>query len=259
VLHGSGQALRDTAVYQPVTIALCAGVHEEVTACGPTPAVVAGHSLGELAACVAAGVLSSEAAVDVAALRGRLMTRAAEGHPGGMVAVRVASRDAALEAARLVASRGLLQIAAHNAPDEVVLSGPWAALRALPNSCHTIPLSTGGPWHSAALAEEVDEYREALRRACRGLSGVTLVCNATGAPVRKEDDIADLIARQLTRPVEWVATLGTLESMHVTTVVTVGPAKALRRLARRALGATARVLGVDVPEDLLALATVEVP
>jgi [acyl-carrier-protein] S-malonyltransferase len=250
VLHGSGEALRDTAVYQPVTVALCLGVCEELLGRGVAPAVVAGHSLGELSACAAAGAFSAESAVAVAAVRGRLMARGAERHPGGMVAIRVSSREAALQVARRVANYGAVGIAAHNGPDEFVLSGRTVALRALPEECRPTPLATSGPWHSAAMEDAVDEYRQELLRALRGHPRVRLVCNATGAVVGPDDDLAELLARQLTRPVEWVATMRTIARLGVSTVFTVGPAKALRRLARQALAGTASVLGVDEPRRL---------
>lgn len=259
VLHAGGGALDDTAVYQPVVTALCLGALLEVEARGVAPDVVAGHSLGELAACVAAGALPAEAAVDVAATRGAAMAEAARRRPGGMVAVRVTSREAALAAASSVAALGRVELAAHNAADEWVLSGDWAALRALPAHCAPVPLSTGGPWHSSAMEPAVAEYRAALRQAVRARPRLTLVSSATATLVGPEDDLVDLLAGQLTRPVEWAATLATLSAMGVERVVTIGPAKALRGLARRGLGGDVRVEGVDVPDDLPVVAGVLVP
>jgi [acyl-carrier-protein] S-malonyltransferase len=254
VLHAGSGAFDDTAVYQPVVTALCVGAFLEVRARGVAPDVVAGHSLGELAACVAAGVLTPEAAVDVAATRGAAMARAAGRRPGGMVALRVNSREAALEAAEGVAALGRVEIAAHNAADEWVLSGDWAALRALPARFAPVALATDGPWHSSAMEPAVAEYRAALLQALHGRPRLTLVSNATGSPVGPGDDLVELLAGQLTRPVEWAATLATLSGMAVERFVTIGPAKALRGLARRGLGRGVRLEGVDVPEDLPAVA-----
>lgn len=259
MLNAGSGALDDTAVYQPVVTALCVGALLEVQARGLAPDVVAGHSLGELAACVAVGVLSPEAAVDVAATRGTVMARAAQRRPGGMVALGVSSREAALEAAKGVVALGRVELAAHNAADEWVLSGDWAALRALPARCSPVALATGGPWHSSAMEPAVAEYRVALRQALRGRPRLALVSNATGRPVGPGDDLVEQLAGQLTRPIEWAATLATLSGMAVERVVTIGPAKALRGLARRGLGRDVRLEGVDVPEDLPLVAGVLVP
>jgi [acyl-carrier-protein] S-malonyltransferase len=104
------------------------------------------------------------------------------------------------------------------------------------------------------MAEAVDEFRSALRRACRARPRILLLSNATGAPVGPDDDVAERLARQLTRPVEWHATLATLASQGVTAVVGVGPGKALCRLAERELGAAVSVRCVDSPEGLAAAA-----
>lgn len=254
LLRAGDRLLGDTAIYQPVVTALCVGAFLELSARGLVPDVVAGHSLGELAACAAAGVLSPEAAVDVAAARGAAMAKAAHERPGGMVALRVRSREAALAAARTVAGLGRVELAAHNAPDEWVLSGDWAALRALPAEAAPVALATGGPWHSSAMEPAAAAYRTALESALRGRPRATLVANATGAPVAPDADLVELLVRQLTRPVEWVASLATVAALGVEQVITVGPARALRGLVSRSLAGTVRIDRVDSPDDLPVLA-----
>jgi [acyl-carrier-protein] S-malonyltransferase len=254
LLHGSGQALRDTAAYQPVLTAMSVGALLELTARGVRADVVAGHSLGELAALVAAGAVAPDAAVALAATRGRAMARAAEHQPGGMLALSARSRTEAEEAMAHALAHGRAQIAAHNAPDEWVLAGEWSALRAVPPRFAPVRLDTGGPWHSAAMSLAVSAYREALRDAIVGPLRIPVVCNRTGQLIGEADDLAELLAGQLTHPVEWTTTMETVSAMSVRTIITVGPAKPLRGLARRNLGREIQVLGVDSPSDLTGVA-----
>ncbi len=254
LLHGSGQALRDTAAYQPVLTAISVGALLELTTRGVRADVVAGHSLGEVAALVAAGALRPDRAVALAAARGRAMACAASKHPGGMLALSARSRAEAEEAVTHARTRGRVQIAAHNAPDEWVLAGEWSALGTVPPRFAPVRLDTGGPWHSAAMSGAVSAYRTALENAIHGPPRLPFVCNRTGQPVRAEDDLVELLAAQLTHPVEWVTTMASLSAIQTRIVITVGPGKPLRGLARRNLGRDIRVLGVDSPADLAGLA-----
>lgn len=253
LLHGSGHALRDTAAYQPVLTAISIGALLELTARGVRADRVAGHSLGELAALVAAGAMRPDCAVALAATRGRAMARAAEQNPGGMLAVSARSRAEAEEAVTHARAHGRVEIAAHNAPDEWVLAGEWPALRAVPPRFAPAPLATGGAWHSAAMAGAVRVYREALGGSIAGPPRLPFVCNRTGRLVRVEDDLTELLAAQLTHPVEWTTAMATLAALGTRTVITVGPGKQLRGLARRNLGREIQVLGVDSPADLATL------
>ena len=252
LVHGSGIALRSTTAYQPVMTAVCVGAFLDLRANGAaeTVAVVAGHSLGELAACVAAGAMCAEDAVRTAVVRGRLMARGAERHPGGMVAITARGRVEADKAASAARTQGNVQIAAHNAPDEWVLSGDRAALRAIPPSFFPRAVPTDGPWHSNAMCEVAEEYRTALVEVVSREPAIAFVCNRSGRRIAARNELVDSLAGQLTNPVEWAATMMTLTSLQVNTFVTLGPAKALRGLVRRNLPA-AHLIAVDAPDDVV--------
>ena len=248
-----GQALEDTALHQPVLTALCLGIRHELARRGVRPDIVAGHSLGEVAACAAAGCLEPVDAVRLAALRGRLMAREAARYPGGMLAVTTAEPAVADEALAVARAHGLAALAAHNSPEQWVVSGEWDALRAVAARFPATPVPVAGPWHTAAMAGAAEEYRAALRTALRGPLRVPLACNRTGA-LADAAALPDLLADQLTHPVEWVAVMRTLGESGVTDVVVVGPGKALRGLARRNLGADTRLHAAELPDDLGRLA-----
>lgn len=237
----AGRALERTEVLQPVLTAVSLAVHARLREAGLEPAVVLGHSLGELAAWAAAGAFSDEAAVDLAARRGALMAAAAAAAPGGLVAL------PSLALARsALAQFPALDLAAVNAPDEVVVCGPTEALGPLVRlGGRAVPVS--GPWHGRAMQGAVAPFRAALQAASPRAPRAWLVQNADG----ERAGASPLgLAEQLVRPVQFVAALQTLRSLGVDTLVTVGPGLVLRGLVRRVLGASARVLTTEDEADL---------
>jgi [acyl-carrier-protein] S-malonyltransferase len=254
LLHPSGVALRDTAVYQPVLIAVSVGAWLDVKELlDQPPVLVAGHSLGEISACVAAGVMRAEDAVTLAVERGAMLSEASRARPGGMVAISANSRESAQEAVQIAGAHGSIEIALHNAPDRWVLSGDQSALRAVPGRFAPTSIATGGAWHNSALAPYVPRYREMVRRALSSLSdpsGPGLLLNRTGEVMPPGDDLAEVLAGQLVKPVEWAATMDTMLRREIDTVVTIGPGRALRPLLQRGLGARVTLVPIEVPADL---------
>lgn len=233
--------LDQTQILQPILTAMSLAIVERLAGEGVTPDLVLGHSAGEVAAWAVAEGVSVEQAISLAALRGRLMAREAGLHPGGMVALGT-SEQAVIEAA-LARGResGALCLAAHNAPDETVLSGDESAVRAVLSSYAALAtrIPTSGAWHSPAMNDAVAEWREAVqavadtlaRRVESGAGGrrCAFVANRTG---RIEEDMAPLLVDQLTHPVEWHRALSTVRA-EAGAVVTIGPGAVMRALWHR--------------------------
>jgi [acyl-carrier-protein] S-malonyltransferase len=226
------ERLDDGTRYQQPAI-LCASLagwelarREDVTA-------LAGHSLGEYAALVAAGALGERDAIEVVAVRGRAMDAAArEGVAGGMLAVRGGGD-------KLAAVAGLagVTVANENAPDQTVLSGPddaldaaARALRELGIRAMRIPVS--GAFHSPAMAAAADELRAALAEVAFARPEVPVVSCLTAMPF--VDPRAELVAG-LTRPVRWREVLRALDWRGVTRFVETGPGTVLTKLVTRNL------------------------
>ena len=227
-----GRALERTEVLQPVLTAISLSIHAALVHAGVKPALALGHSVGELAAFAAAGVFSPEDAVRLAAIRGALMAREAAKHPGGLLAM------PSLEAANAVLHHGL-QLAAINAPDEVVVSGPEAALRRAGGK--RVPVS--GAWHSDAMAGAVEEFRKAL-------SSLPLPAGervGERALLRSADPQS--LADDLVTPVHFSAALHAAVARGIDTFITVGPGLVLRGLVRRNLGTTVKVLTTEDAAD----------
>lgn len=193
----------------------------------------AGHSLGELGALVAAGWLSQADGLALVALRGRLMQEAGESAgAGGMVAI--LGRDAADRAPDLAAEHGLA-VANDNSPQQVVLSGPRAALPAAVAAAEAVSLRAmilpvTGAFHSPMMESAVPEFRAALERVRLQDGHGTVISAVTAEPF---DDIRGRLLEALTRPVRWREVMLALRGAGVDRFLEVGPGRVLSGLAKR--------------------------
>lgn len=248
-LRGPDRELRRSSVVQPLVVAVSLGYLAQLRARGIAPDVVAGHSLGEITALAAAGVISPEEAVEVAAVRGKLMEEAANRHGGGMVAVLqmpLADVEAHLEAVEA----GSVVLANDNAPGQAVVSGEDAALEAFVarvrsegGRCRALAVS--GPWHSPLLRGAQAAFAANLDERTFGPPAVPLVLNATGAVEQDPARIKELLAGQLTSPVRWRASMACLLARGVRAFLEVGPGRVLAGLARlNGVAGAIRIYGV---------------
>jgi [acyl-carrier-protein] S-malonyltransferase len=201
----------------------------------PEGELMAGHSLGELGALVAAGSLREQDGLELVALRGALMQRAGEEHgDGGMVALMGA--DAAGQAGELAAAHAL-SVANDNSPQQVVLSGPRAALvqavaAAKELGLRALELPVTGAFHSPMMASAVPEFAAALERVKIEPPRVPVLSAVTAAPF---DDIRRRLTEALTMPVRWRETMLALREQGAERFVEVGPGRVLTGLAKRTL------------------------
>lgn len=215
----------------------CASVvsWERLAASGLQPDAVAGHSLGEVAALVAAGVLSAEDGLRLVATRGRLMQESGERRGDGSM-LALLGTGAAARAAQ-VAEPHDLTVANDNAPNQVVLSGSRGAFDAATVTAkglglRAVPLPVTGAFHSPYMAEAVPEFEAALAAIDFKQPSITVVSSITTAPF---DDVAARLADALTRPVRWRETLVALHADGAERFVETGPGKVLTGLVRRTL------------------------
>jgi [acyl-carrier-protein] S-malonyltransferase len=202
----------------------------------PEADYMAGHSLGELAALVAAGVLSEGTALELVALRGKLMQEAGErAGDGGMLALLGAG---AADHAEAIASSHGLAVANDNSPQQVVLSGSRAAFEAASEAARKLglrprELAVTGAFHSPMMASAVPEFEAALARAeltPEPALAVTVISAVTAKPF---DDVRRRLADALTMPVRWRETVLTMHDRGVRRFVEVGPGKVLTGLVKR--------------------------
>jgi len=196
----------------------------------------AGHSLGEIAALAAASALSEEDGLRLVALRGRLMDEAGRADPGGgMLAVLGEVRGAGPGPAEIAAEHGLA-VANDNAPGQVVLSGPRAALDRAEllveaAGLRAMRLPVSGAFHSPAMASAVPEFESALGSTRFSTPNAPVLSGVSAAPF--DGEVRRRLAESLTHPVRWREVLLALHGRGVRRIVETGPGRVLSRLAKR--------------------------
>ncbi len=240
-----------TADAQPAIMAASLVTWRALTEAGITPSVVAGHSLGEYTAAVAAGVLGIEDGARLVATRGAAMGEACAANPGTMAAVVKLHPDAVTV---LVDGIDDLVIANDNAPGQVVVAGTPDAVAAVKDQAReaggrALPLDVEGAFHSPAMAPAVDRVREAIDGLVLSDATVPLVAGASALPLEDGAAIGDALVAGMLSPVRWREVQLRLEAMGVTDLVEVGPGGVLAGLAKRTVPELT-VHTVSGPDDL---------
>ena len=231
-------ALRRTEYAQPAIGALAVGQFRVLRELGLECSAFLGHSFGELIALWAAGALGDEDVVRLARARGVAMAPPADRpdyDPGAMAAV-AAGRA---EVETLLAAHPGVTVCNDNAPDQVVIGGPTAAVAAavdtLGSRARLLPVAAA--FHTEAVGHAVESFRGALADVQIGRPAGLLVANSEGASYGDDADAnRAVLAEQLRRPVEFAAGLRRLADDGVTVLVEFGPKQVLTGLARRTLG-----------------------
>jgi [acyl-carrier-protein] S-malonyltransferase len=198
------------------------------------PALMAGHSLGEISALVAAGALEAEDGLRLVAARGRLMQEAAEETgDGGMLAVRARERQPVEE----VAAETGLSVANDNAPDQLVLSGSLTALddaeRLLrERKVRAKRLPVAGAFHSPLMEPAVEPFRQLAERIEVREPRVPVMSCVTAAPFT---DVREQLVQAITHPVRWTDVMTGLRELGATHYVETGPGRVLTNLVRKSL------------------------
>ncbi len=248
----SAEEITDTAVTQPLVVAATLLANAELTKRGvlaDKKTVVAGHSVGEIAAYAIAGVISADDAIKLAAVRGSEMAKACAVEPTGMSAVLGGDEADVLEA---LARLDLIP-ANRNAAGQIVAAGAIAALEKLaedpPAKARVRQLATAGAFHTHFMASALDGYAAAAAEVATSEPTTTLLSNADGQPVTSAADAMDKLVAQLTRPVRWDLCTETMRQLAVEAIVEFPPAGTLTGIAKRELRGVA-TRAVKTPADL---------
>jgi [acyl-carrier-protein] S-malonyltransferase len=257
VNEGPADALNQTVNTQPLM--LTAGVavwrlwREKG---GPQPVMMAGHSLGEYAALVAAGVLQLKDAVPLVELRARAMQEAVPAGEGAMAAVLSLGAETVKATCEEVAQGQVVQAVNFNSPEQTVIAGHKAAVERAAEACKTkgakraVMLPVSAPFHCSLMQPAAEKLK--VRLAEIGVaSPLTLVVNNVDVEtVSDPDAIRSALVRQAASPVRWVETMRAMQAAGVTHVYECGPGKVLAGLVKRCAdglvgGAMSDLAGLD--------------
>ncbi len=234
---GPAERLDDTRQTQPCLLTTSvAAFRALVEAADPAPSVVAGHSVGEYAALVAAGVLELPAALRLVSRRAELMAGAGE---GGMAAVLGLDRDAVQAVVDGLARPTELVVANDNAPGQVVVSGRTDELDAVEapmraaGARRVMRLPVSGPFHSPLMAGVAEELAAAFDNVTWRDAAVPVMSNVSAEPVTDATRIRALLADQVRSPVEWVRCVRSMVEGGVDTMIECGAGAALVGMVRR--------------------------
>ncbi|HXF69666.1 MAG TPA: ACP S-malonyltransferase [Thermoflexus sp.] len=257
--EGPESQLNDTFYTQPAILTVSIAAWRAWQAHGgPSPALVAGHSLGEFTALVVAGALAFSDALRLVQERGRLMKWAGEQQPGAMAAVLGMDR-AALEEVCGEASREtgeVVVIANDNCPGQLVISGGKAAVARAGDLARSrgakrvVPLAVSIAAHSPLMAPAVGPFRAALEAVPFRPPHIPVIGNVQACPLDGDPEaLRAELAQQLIAPVRWTESVRWMIERGVQTFVEFGPRDVLSGLIRR-IAPEARTLRVEDPETL---------
>ncbi|AKZ26891.1 ACP S-malonyltransferase [Ralstonia pseudosolanacearum] len=240
IAEGPADELNLTTNTQPVMLTAAVAVYRAWQAAGgPAPAVVAGHSLGEYSALVAAGAIAFKDAVPLVRFRAKAMQEAVPVGEGGMAAILGLSDDDVRAACAEASSAGVVEAVNFNAPAQVVIAGAKAAVE---KACEiakakgakrALPLPVSAPFHSSLLKPASDRLREYLSGVAVGAPAIPVINNVDVALVSDPAAIKDALVRQAASPVRWVETVQKMKADGIARVVECGPGKVLAGLTKR--------------------------
>ena len=258
IFDGPEDQLTLTENTQPAILAVSTAAARYLASRGLTPALVAGHSLGEYSANVAAGTFAFADALRLVRRRGRFMQEAVPAGEGAMAAILGLDADAVAQACADAANGEVVSPANMNGAGQVVIAGSRDAVarageraRAL-GAKRVIPLAVSAPFHCALMKPAEDRLAPELRAIAAQTPRVPIVANVDAELKRDAPGAIEALVQQVSSPVRWEAVVRRLASEGVTTYVEVGPGTVLSGLVRK-IHREATVVNFGSPDDLAAI------
>lgn len=240
IAEGPAEDLNLTTNTQPVMLTAAYAIYRAwQQAGGPKPAIVAGHSLGEYTALVAAGAIAFRDAVPLVRFRAQAMQTAVPVGVGGMAAILGLDDDTVRAVCAEASVAGVVEAVNFNAPAQVVIAGHKAAVE---KACEVakakgakraLPLPVSAPFHSSLLKPASDQLREYLASVDVQVPSIPVINNVDVAVVNEPAKIKDALVRQAAGPVRWVESVQAMAAQGVTHVIECGPGKVLAGLTKR--------------------------
>ena len=258
-LEGPIEQLTRTEIVQPALFAVSLALTDAARARGLQPDLVAGHSLGEYTAAVAAGALSVEDGIELVSLRGRLMAEIQSERPGAMAAVIGLPDDQLADLCSTASSAGVVTLANLNSPTQIVVSGEEAGVERLmelaeeAGASRVVRLQVGAAFHSELMEPVQAGMAEAMEGVAWSDPQVPIASNAFGRLVQTGEEVREALIAQIASPVRWVDCVRALVDAGADTFLELGPGRVLAGLVRQ-VASDPDVTSADSPEQLDAFA-----
>ncbi len=240
IAEGPKEELDLTTNTQPVMLTSSVAFYRAwIAAGGAVPEVIAGHSLGEFSALVAAGVIPFRDAVNLVRFRAKAMQEAVPVGVGGMAAIIGLGNEALKEACQEAAQNEVVEPANFNSPTQIVIAGHKTALARACEAAkakgakRALMLPVSAPFHSSLLKPASDRLAEYMAGLTFSAPQIPLINNVDVAILNEPQAIKDALVRQAASPVRWVETIEKMAGMGITHIVECGPGKVLAGLCKR--------------------------
>ena len=255
IQEGPEERLNQTEYTQPAVLTSSLAMWFLAKEWGASPDCVAGHSLGEYSALVAAEVLSFEDAVSLVQKRGKFMQSAVPIGRGGMAAILGLEDEIVVEICRTCSRTDVLETANFNSPGQVVIAGHTGALNRAIETCkaagakRAILLPVSAPFHCRLMEPAAAEMAYILNNTCLKEPNIELLQNVDARYVKTVEDIRDNLVAQMSKAVLWTPTIQNMVRDGVGTVVECGPGSVLSGLSRR-IDKSVRALSISSEKDM---------
>jgi len=240
-LEGPEGDLTKTINAQPAMLTMSIILYKLLQKNNINPDIVAGHSLGEYSALVAASSIEFKDAVKLVRKRGQYMQTATSLGTGSMVAIISLQKDKIEELIKKASEFGTIEIANYNSPYQIVVSGKSEVINQLlilgeeEEEINVVPLKVSAPFHSSLMRKAKENLADYIESVNIQDPKIPVICNVTADYVKTKEEIKDALIEQVTHPIKWVDIIKKMNSEGINYFVEVGPGNVLKKLIKQIL------------------------
>lgn len=237
--EGPEEELENTVNAQPAILTISTILYKLLIKNKIKPSIVAGHSLGEYSALVASSAIKFEDAVKLVRKRGEYMQSATPAGTGSMLAIIGLEKDEISKMCEKISDNGIVEIANHNSPTQIVVSGEIKALEELSimakekGARMVIPLKVSAPFHSSFMEAAKDNLARYLEKVKINNPKIPVSCNVSAGYINNKEEVKSALIKQMTHPVKWVDSIIKMKSEGINCFIEVGPGKVLKGLIKQ--------------------------
>ena len=237
--EGPEEELKNTVNAQPAILTISTILYKLLRKNKIEPSIVAGHSLGEYSAMVASSAIKFEDAVKLVRKRGEYMQSAIPAGRGSMLAIIGLEEDEISKMCEKINDIGIVEIANHNSPTQIVVSGEIKALEKLSliakekGARMAIPLKVSAPFHSSFMEAAKEKLARYLENVKIDNPKIPISCNVSADYINNKEEVRTALIKQMTHPVRWVDSIKKMSTEGINCFIEVGPGKVLKGLIKQ--------------------------